>query len=98
MPDNTQTSQSNPSETPKVVGDPTPEELAAVKEEQDKAAEKQLNETSKKSAKNDDYDPAIDPIVPDSQLADIIRVELQIGESPTLDGLRAAAKDAKKNE
>lgn len=97
MPDSTKkASESEQNPTPPVP--PTAEELADAKEENDKAAEKQAKASSKTTAKDDDYDPGNDPLVPDSALADVIRVELATGESPTLDALRAAHKEAHKND
>lgn len=93
-------SQSNPSDKDKTETptEPTDKELAAAQKADDKAAAKEAGESSKKTAKNDDYDPDSDPLVPDSALAQVIRIELQIGESPTLDALRAEHKAAEKNK
>jgi len=85
-------------EKPVVGPEPTEKEVAAQEKADDKAEDVTLAESSKKAAKDDDYDPDSDPVVPDSALAEVIRAELHSGASPTLDALRSAAKDAKAAE
>jgi hypothetical protein len=55
------------------------------------------NSSERVSEDDENYDPSQDPAVGSSVLADIIRVELQSGDSPTLEACKQAYAERKQN-
>ena len=61
-------------------------------------ASKELPPTQGQVSEEWDYDPYSDPDVPSTAIADVIVAEYKgLGKSPTLDGIKAAKKEAEKN-
>lgn len=105
-------SADTPAPPPDPTTPPTPpetDEQRQAREDAEKAAAQAAADQEKDNEKRkgnlakvedpETYNPYLDPDVPDSNLADVINAELKGGgESPTLQALREAKKEAEKKD